>query len=148
MSESQAQASSVSVSTTETSPVVRTLDVEVGPERVKKAFDRAYKELGKSVRIRGFRPGKAPRSMLERMYGASLAEELERQLVSETLPEAVQETGLVPVAEPAVDATPPKPGESFRYRAEIEVKPATSVNMKVSSRRSPWSFSIEGSSTS
>lgn len=119
----ESQNPSVSVETSETSPVVRTLAIEVGPERVKKAFDRAYKELAKSVRVRGFRPGKAPRSVLERLYGASLAEEIERQLVGETLPEAVQESGVVPVAEPAVDARPPRPGEAFRYEARIEVKP-------------------------
>lgn len=115
---------SVSVSSVETSPVVRTLEIEVSPERVAKAFERAYRELAKSVRVRGFRPGKAPRSVLERLYGASLAEEIERQLVGETLPEAVEESGVVPVAEPTVDAQPPRAGEGFRYRAHVEVKPA------------------------
>jgi trigger factor len=90
---------------------------------VRKAFDKAYRELGRSVRVRGFRPGKAPRSVLERLYGASLSEELERQLVSETLAEAVDQSGVSPVSEPSIDATPPRPDTPFRYTASVEVKP-------------------------
>ena len=113
----------VSVSTTETSPILRTLEIEVGETRVRKAFDRAYKDLAKQVRVKGFRPGKAPRSVLERLYGESLAEELERTLVSETLPEAVEQSGFEPVAEPSVESRPPTSGAVFLYKAAIEVKP-------------------------
>lgn len=115
---------SLSVSTTETSPILRTLEVEVDAKEVRKAFDKAYRELGRSVRVRGFRPGKAPRTVLEKLYGASLAEEIEKQLVSDTLAAAVDQSGIEPVAEPDVDATPPIPGEAFRYRVAVEVKPA------------------------
>ncbi len=113
----------VSVSTTETSPILRTLEIEVGEPRVRKAFDRAYKDLAKQVRVKGFRPGKAPRSVLERLYGAGLAEELERTLVSETLLEAVQKSGIEPVAEPSIESRPPEQGNPFAYKAAIEVKP-------------------------
>jgi len=108
----------------ETSPVVRTLEVEVEPARVARAFDRAYRALGRQARIRGFRPGKVPRNVLERMYGASVAEDVERSLVAETLPEAVSRAGLQPVAEPSVEAQPPLADAAFRYSARIEVKPS------------------------
>lgn len=125
MAENQAEPESatLSVSTSEPSPILRTLEVEVDAKRVRKAFDRAYRELGRTVRVKGFRPGKAPRSVLEKLYGASLAEEIERQLVGETLAEAVDQAGLVPVAEPSIDARPPEPDAPFRYTAAIEVKP-------------------------
>jgi trigger factor len=113
----------VRVETTETTSVVRTLEVEVAADRVARAFDRTYRDLARRARVPGFRPGKAPRSVLERMYGASVLEEIERALVSETIPEALSQSGTVPVAEPAVDAQPPKPGLPFRYTARVEVKP-------------------------
>jgi trigger factor len=114
---------SVRVETTETTSVVRTLEVEVAPDRVAGAFDRTYRDLAKRARVPGFRPGKAPRSVLEKLYGASVLEEVERALVSETFAEALSQSGTVPIAEPAIEAQPPKPGLPFRYTARVEVKP-------------------------
>ncbi len=117
----------VEVRVTETSAVVRTLEIEVDARRVARAFERAYRELGRKARVRGFRPGKVPRSVLERLYGPSVIEDLERSLVGETLPEAVSMAGLQPVAEPAVEAQPPADATLFRYSARIEVKPVLSL---------------------
>jgi trigger factor len=114
---------SVSVSAVETSPVIRTLTVEVDAARVRQAFERAYRDLGRSVNVRGFRPGKAPRSVLESLYGASLREEIERSLVNETLPEAVQQTGIAPIAEPQIEAEAPAKDRAFKYKVTIEVLP-------------------------
>jgi trigger factor len=119
--------SSLCVSTTETSSVIRTLEVEVDPKRVRKAFERAYRDLGRRVRVRGFRPGKAPRSVLEKLYGAAVAEEMKQTLVAETLPEAVDQSGVVPVSEPAIDADALAEDAPFRYRASVEVKPEISL---------------------
>jgi trigger factor len=119
--------SSLSVSTTETSSVIRTLEVEVDAKRVRKAFDRAYRDLGRRVRVRGFRPGKAPRSVLEKLYGAAVAEELKQTLVSETLPEAIDQTDVAPVSEPAIDADALAADAPFRYRASVEIKPEISL---------------------
>lgn len=115
--------SPISVETTETSSIQRTLRVEVDAKRVRKAFDRAYKDLGRQVRVRGFRPGKAPRSVLEKIYGGSIGEELEQQLVRETLPDALEQAGVEPVSEPQVDSSQPTRGEGFAYTAVVEVKP-------------------------
>ncbi len=116
-------ASSLKVETTETSPIQRSLQIEVDAKRVRKAFDRAYKDLAKQARVKGFRPGKAPRSVLEKMYGASIGEELEQQLVRETLYEAIAQAELAPVSEPQVEAQAPAQGEAFVYTAVVEVKP-------------------------
>ena len=116
--------SAVRVETSEESSVLRTLTVEVDAKRVKRAFDHTYRDLAKSVEVKGFRPGKAPRSVLERLYGPSVAEEVERKLVGETLSEAIEQTGLEPVAEPAVETAKLLPDEDFRYTARVEVKPA------------------------
>ena len=113
----------IQVRTEETSSILRTLEIEVSEKRVRKTFDKAYRDLAKSVRVKGFRPGKAPRSVLEKMYGPSLGEDLERQLVNETLGEAIDQAGVIPVSEPAVEADPPIAGASYTYKVAIEVKP-------------------------
>jgi len=105
------------------SPVLCILSVEVDEARVAKAFDTAYRDLGKRVNVRGFRPGKAPRSVLQKLYGPSIAEDIERALVAETLPDAVDQTGVEPVAEPSIDAESPVQGAPFAYTAKIEVRP-------------------------
>jgi len=115
--------SDISVSSSSETPTRHSVEVQVAASRVAKAFDRAYRELAKQVRVRGFRPGKTPRSVLERIYGASIAEQLEQTLVAETLEDAVQQVGLEPVAEPSIEAGAPSIGEDFRYTARIEVKP-------------------------
>jgi trigger factor len=119
--------SSLSVSTTETSSIVRTLEVEVDAKRVRKAFDRAYRDLGRRVQVKGFRPGKAPRSVLEKLYGTSLVEEMKQSLVSDTFPEAVEKSGVTPVAEPSIDFDTLAADAPFRYRASVEVKPEISL---------------------
>jgi trigger factor len=113
----------LAVEVREEGAVTRWLEVAVPPARVDAAFARAYRGLARSARVRGFRPGKTPVSVLRRLYGPAIAEDVERELVSETLPAALERSALAPVSEPAVDATPPTEGGVFSYRARIEVKP-------------------------
>jgi trigger factor len=113
----------VSVEASEQSPVVQRISVEVDASRVSRAFDRAYSELGRQARVKGFRPGKVPRSVLKRMYAGSLGEQIEGSLVAETLPAAIEKAGINPVSEPSIDARPPEEGAVFRYTADVEVKP-------------------------
>jgi trigger factor len=127
MSEHEHPHPSFSVSATERSPVLRALQVEVEERDVKHAFEQVYRNLAKSVRVRGFRPGKTPRAVLEKLYSATVAEEVERLLVNETFAAAVERSGIVPVVEPSIDAEPPKPGQTFRYTAEVEVKPSVEL---------------------
>lgn len=115
--------SDIHATASEESPIRHRVEVTLEAKRVRKAFDRAYRDLAKHARIKGFRPGKAPRSVLERMYGASVAEEIEQTLVRETLADAIEQTGLEPVATPSVDARPPRPDADFAYTALVEVKP-------------------------
>lgn len=113
----------VHVTVSESGPVVRTLEVEVDPQRVSKAFQRAWTDLGRRIRVPGFRPGKAPRSVLQKLYGTMVLGDLERQLVIESLPEALHQSGLEPVSEPAIDSGPPSEGAPYRYSARIEIRP-------------------------
>lgn len=115
--------SAVTASAVEEGPALRRVEITVAAKRVRRAYDRAYRELARHARVKGFRPGKVPRRVLERMYGASLAEEIERELVNESLADAVAQVDLEPVSTPTVEATPPAPDREFRYVARVEVKP-------------------------
>ena len=55
--------------------MVRPVNVEVSGDRVQAAFDRPYKRLGRGAQVKGFRKGKVPRTVLERVYGPAAAEE-------------------------------------------------------------------------
>ena len=113
----------VQVEVADESPILKVLSVTVAAERVDKAFDRAYRGLKKEVRVKGFRPGKVPRAVLERMYAGSIPDEIERVLVGETLRDAMELASVEPILEPGIDAESPVQGEPFAYNAQIELKP-------------------------
>jgi trigger factor len=123
MTESKTAKSSIRVETIDKTAILQTLEIEIEAPRVRKAFERAYRDLAKQVRVKGFRPGKAPRSVLERLYGASVAEQLEHTLVADTLADAIEISGITPISEPAISAGKPVPDASFKYTASIEVSP-------------------------
>jgi len=113
----------IQVEATREGPVLHRLSVTVSADRVRTAMDRAYRELAREARVRGFRPGKAPRSVLEKLYGASVREEIEHLLVAETLSDALELAELEPVVQPDVESEPPPDRGPFQYRARVETKP-------------------------
>ena len=123
MAEASSIGEDVRVECTETSSVLRSIRVEVDADRVRKAFDSAYGELGKTANLKGFRRGKVPRSVLERVYGSTMPDQIERVLVSETLAGAIETADVRPVSEPDIDAERPEQGSDFCYTAHVEVKP-------------------------
>ena len=116
-------ADDIQIETNEISAVVREIEIEVAGTRVDKAFGRVVNELRKTARVKGFRPGKVPANVIKQMYGEGLAGEIERQLVRETLADAVELAELEPVVEPQIEAEVPSEGKAFRYKARIEIKP-------------------------
>jgi trigger factor len=123
MAEVESGREDIKIEANEISPVIRELAVEVDVKRVDSAFGRVLKELRRTARVKGFRPGKVPAHVIKKLYGESLGEEIERQLVRETLADAVELAELAPVVEPQIEAEPPSEGQVFRYQARIEVKP-------------------------
>jgi trigger factor len=123
-SESIAPNASIRVTTHEESPVALSLAVEVDAKRVDKAFERAYRDLGRNVKVKGFRPGKVPRGVLEKLYAPQIAEQIEQTLVSETIGEAIEQSGIEPVTEPAIEAGSPAVVQTdFNYTVRLEIKP-------------------------
>ncbi|MDD9801369.1 MAG: trigger factor [Deltaproteobacteria bacterium] len=116
-------AEEIAVEISEVSPVLRDVTVLVGEGRVRRAYTEACRALAKRVRVRGFRLGRAPDGVLLKLYGPDLAQDAQRRLLEETLPEAIAKSGLVPVSEPAISSDAPLHGQPFRYRAAVEVRP-------------------------
>lgn len=107
----------------EISSVKKKLIVEIEADEVDRRFAKAYKELGKQARIPGFRPGKIPLGILEGRFGKEVVQDVTRDLVNETLPQAMQESGTYPLSMPVIENDMPQKGKSFRYSAVLEVKP-------------------------
>ncbi|MBW1998794.1 MAG: trigger factor [Deltaproteobacteria bacterium] len=107
----------------EISPVKKKLIVEIEAEKVSEKVDKAYGALAKKAKIKGFRPGKAPRSILERYFGREIEEEVTKDLVNETLPKALEDTNIVPLTMPVVENQVLKSGRDFKYSAVMEVRP-------------------------
>jgi len=107
------------------SPVEKKVTVEVDPGRVVRELDRAYAGLGRRVKLRGFRPGKAPRQVLERNFRDDVERQVTETLVREAFEEAVQSNDIAAVAPPRVDVAGSglDPTQPFKFTARVEVKP-------------------------
>lgn len=100
------------------------LEVEVGPERLEEALQKAYRKVANRVNIPGFRKGKAPRSVLERFVGKGpLYEEAAETLVPKAFAEAVSEKQLEPIDEPEFDVVQLEEGKALIFKAKVDVKP-------------------------
>jgi trigger factor len=107
----------------ELSPVQRKVRVELPAETVAGEFSRAYKNLGQRVRVKGFRSGKIPRSVLQGIYGNEVKGEVRSHLVEESLEEIVKERGLQIVSRPEVETAEFNESGPFSFSAVFEVKP-------------------------
>ena len=117
------QARLMQVRIEDVSPVEKKMFVEVPWEIVSVKLGEAYKDLGKDVALKGFRKGKAPRSVLEQVYGPRVNYEVMNQLVNESFYTAAQQHALAAVAPPRVEeAAQLKKGQPFTFSAIIEIK--------------------------
>ncbi len=123
MAEVETDRSDIQIDVIEISPVVRELTIEVGARRVDAAYTQVVKRLRKTAQVKGFRPGKVPLRVIKQIYAGALGEEIEHSLVQSTLADAVKSAELEPVVEPQIEVEPPVEGETFRYKARIEVRP-------------------------
>ena len=106
------------------SPVVMELQVQVPADSVKSSVDKEYLSLGKKAHIKGFRPGKAPRDVLTRLFAREVADKVVNQIVNDTLPRVLTEKNLTPVNQPSVEPTENfDPKKAFSYKARFEVQP-------------------------
>ena len=105
------------------SSVQRKVRVELPLEKVADEFSRAYINLGRRARIKGFRAGKVPRKVLQNMYGDDVKNEVKSHLVEESLGEVIKDHKLQIVSRPEVEAEEIKEDAGFAFTAVFEVKP-------------------------
>ncbi len=105
------------------SSVKKILHIEVPQEDVVQELDKAYTQLKKTAKIKGFRPGKAPRSVLTRLYGKDVNADVTGKLIQAGFLEALKETELKIVGSPKVDPPELKDQTPYAFDAEVEIRP-------------------------
>ncbi len=110
------------------SPTRVRLNVEVPFDELEPDFDRAFQQLAKQVRLPGFRPGKAPRKLLEARVGRAAVLE---QVVNDALPsrysQAVTTSEVQPLGQPEIEITKLEDGQELVFTAEVDVRPAITL---------------------
>jgi trigger factor len=100
------------------------LTIEVPPEQLDKDLDRTYRAIAREVKIPGFRPGKAPKPIIDAQIGREVVlEEFVNQQVPDYFRTAVTDEDLAPIGAPDVDVEQLEPGKSFIFTATVEVRP-------------------------
>jgi trigger factor len=107
----------------EISSIKKKVSIEILEDQVTQEVNSFYKDLGKKAKIKGFRPGKVPRDILQRYFKDYAKSEVIQKLIQDTYPQALSEADLKPVSPPVIDPGEFEEGKSFQYTAEIEVKP-------------------------
>ena len=105
------------------SSIKKKIEVIIPHTRVTKDLDNAYSVLSKQARIKGFRPGKAPRSILERMYKEDVENEVINNLISDAYPKALEEQDLHPVGMPVLEKGKLARDKDFIFSATVDVAP-------------------------
>ncbi|OGN83279.1 MAG: trigger factor [Chloroflexi bacterium GWC2_73_18] len=117
------------------------LDVELPPDRLARSLDRATRDLARRTRVPGFRPGKAPRTVLERVLGeGAVFEEAVEQLIPSSLEEALVEAQVIPLDRPSVEVLQREEGKALIYRATVPVRPGVKLGAY---RDYPFALEVE-----
>ncbi len=104
------------------------LTIEVSAEEFDKACQAAYLKQRKNISIPGFRKGKAPRAMIEKMYGVGVFfEDAANSLIPDAYEKAARECGEVIVSQPTIDVVQIEKGKAFIFTAEVAVKPEVTL---------------------
>ena len=111
------------VSVNTTGPLERQLTVQVPEDQIVGEVKSRLKSISQSARIDGFRPGKAPISLIERRYAAQVRQEVVGEVLNRTFVEAVNKEKLRPAGQPVIDPVNADPGQGLSYTATFEIYP-------------------------
>ena len=104
------------------------LTIEVPAEELEKALQASYLKQKNQISLPGFRKGKVPRNMIEKMYGPEIFfEDAANQLIRENYGDAADESGIEIVSRPVIDITQIEKGKPFIFTAEVAVKPEVTL---------------------
>jgi len=103
--------------------VKKKLHIEIPNDVVVKELDQAYKNLKKTAKIKGYRPGKTPRSVLERLFKKDVHSDVSYKLLQDSLINAIKEKDLKVIGTPKIDPPGLDAKEPYKYDATVEVQP-------------------------
>lgn len=104
------------------------LTIEATAEEFENAMEKAYHKNKNKINIQGFRKGKAPRALIEKMYGAGIFyEDAANEIIPEAYEKAAIESKLEIVSRPAIDIVQVEKGKSFIFTAEVALKPEVTL---------------------
>jgi trigger factor len=121
--ESSTESGVTATETTTEASCRRELDLEIPAEEVTKAVERVAKDFAKVARVPGFRPGKAPITLIRRRFADDIKGEVLQSLVPEHIERAVNEQKLTPVSQPQVQTLDFNEGQPLKFKAVFEVLP-------------------------
>jgi len=111
------------VSVEDINSVKKTLHIEIPEADVVRELDKAYNELKKRAKIKGFRPGKVPRSVVVRLFKKDVHADVTSKLIQSSFMDALKETDLKVVGTPQLDPPELKDSGPYKYDATVEVSP-------------------------
>ena len=106
-----------------TGTLERRMRVELPAERIEKEVDTRLKSVGRTAKIKGFRPGKVPAKVVKQRYGAQIRQEVLSELMQQSYSDAVQQENLNPAGGPQIEAEGGDDGKDFAYVATFEIMP-------------------------
>lgn len=107
--------------------VTKKITVVVAKERVKREYDSSLKQVGKTARIDGFRPGKVPKHMVERMMGDRIRFDVANRLINESLQKVLKEQELQTVGQPQIDLQEMPSEKELEFSATVELIPQPTI---------------------
>lgn len=105
------------------SSVKKTLHIEIPEETITRELNKAYGELGKRAKLKGFRPGKAPRSVLEQYFRKDVHADVTSRVIQESFMDAVKEQDLRVLGTPKIDPPELQTRQPYKYSATVEIRP-------------------------
>lgn len=105
------------------SSVKKTLHVEIPQDEVARELEKAYNQLKKSAKIKGFRPGKVPRSVLERMFKKDVHADVSSRLIQSSFIDAIKQSELKVVGNPQLEPPELAADSPYKYDATVEITP-------------------------
>jgi trigger factor len=111
------------VSVQSTKGLERRMEVQVPAARVEQAVDARLKDFSRTVRLKGFRPGKAPIKVVKQQFGSQIHREVVSELLQSSFSEAVTQEKLVPATGPRIEPISMGEGEDLKYTAIFDILP-------------------------
>ena len=111
------------VSVEDLSSVKKMLHIEIPEDTITRELNKAYDDLKKRAKLKGFRPGKAPRGVLEQYFKKDVHADVASRLIQESFMDAIKETDLKIMGTPKIDPPELEPKSPYKYSATIEIRP-------------------------